>query len=102
MRLKFKQQEFQNDAVKSVIDLFKGQPRRDSSIFLCSEQGQLALNEFGYGNQLLISDETILANLQEVQQNNKLVASETLEQKQFSIEMETGTGKTYVYSKTIF
>ncbi|WP_375664110.1 MULTISPECIES: DEAD/DEAH box helicase family protein [unclassified Bartonella] len=102
MKLKFKQQEFQNDAVKSVIDLFKGQPRRNSSIFLHSEQGQLALNEFGYGNQLLISDESILANLQEVQQNNKLLASKTLEQKQFSIEMETGTGKTYVYSKTIF
>ncbi|MET3560333.1 restriction endonuclease [Bartonella japonica] len=32
MKLKFRQQEFQNDAVKSVIDLFKGQPRRDSSI----------------------------------------------------------------------
>ncbi|WP_375651597.1 DEAD/DEAH box helicase family protein [Bartonella sp. LB28NMGDW] len=102
MKLKFKQQEFQNDAVKSVIDLFKGQPRRNSSIFLHLEQGQLALNEFGCGNQLLISDESILANLQEVQQNNKLLASETLEQKQFSIEMETGTGKTYVYSKTIF
>ncbi|WP_375641911.1 MULTISPECIES: DEAD/DEAH box helicase family protein [unclassified Bartonella] len=102
MKLKFKQQEFQNDAVKSVIDLFKGQPRRDSSFSLHSEQGQLALNEFGYGNQLLISDESILANLREVQQNNKLLVSETLEQKQFSIEMETGTGKTYVYSKTIF
>ncbi|WP_375633519.1 MULTISPECIES: hypothetical protein [unclassified Bartonella] len=75
MRLKFKQQEFQNDAVKSVIDLFKGQPQRNSSFSLHSEQGQLALNEFGYGNQLLISDESILANLREVQQNNKLLAS---------------------------
>ncbi|MET3560332.1 restriction endonuclease [Bartonella japonica] len=37
-----------------------------------------------------------------MQQNNKLLVSKTLEQKQFSIEMETGTGKTYVYSKTIF
>ncbi|WP_273789101.1 DEAD/DEAH box helicase family protein [Bartonella sp. ML70XJBT] len=102
MKLKFKQQEFQNYVVKSVIDLFKGQPQRASSFSLRLEQGQLALNEFGYGNQLLISDESILANLREVQQNNKLLASKTLEQKQFSIEMETGTGKTYVYSKTIF
>ncbi|UNF40787.1 DEAD/DEAH box helicase family protein [Bartonella krasnovii] len=102
MKLKFKKQEFQNDAVKSVTDLFKGQARRASSFSLRSEPGQLALKEFGYGNQLSISDESILANLREVQQNNKLLVSKTLEQKQFSIEMETGTGKTYVYSKTIF
>ncbi|WP_185913394.1 hypothetical protein [Bartonella massiliensis] len=54
MKLKFKQQEFQNDAVKSVTDLFKGQSQQDSSFSLRSEQGQLALNEFGYGNQLFL------------------------------------------------
>ncbi|UNF29386.1 hypothetical protein MNL13_00965 [Bartonella krasnovii] len=54
MKLKFKLQEFQNDAVKSVTDLFKGQPQRASSFSLRSEQGQLTLKEFGYGNLIIV------------------------------------------------
>lgn len=102
MKLQFKNQEFQNEAVKSVIGLFKGRQQRAMSFALPTAQGQLAFGEFGYGNQLLLSDDALLENLKQVQYGNKLLASKSIEKKHFSIEMETGTGKTYVYTKTIF
>src|SRR5699024_11025669 len=55
------------------------------------------------GNNLLLTEETILENLKVVQNRNGLQGSETLKDgPQFDIEMETGTGKTYVYLRTIF
>ena len=66
--------------------------------------GQLALsgNGLGVGNRLALSDEEILDNLRAVQLRNGLAPSETLASGDFSVEMETGTGKTYVYLRTIF
>jgi len=58
--------------------------------------------EGGVGNQLELSEEQILKNVQEIQKKNELPVSKKLDGMNFSIEMETGTGKTYVYLRTIY
>lgn len=103
MKLKFKNQEFQTNAVNAVCELFLGQEKRQSTFSVVQEiQMNLFQNEFGFGNGLLIDDEAMLENMQKVQIKNNLPLTPDLEEKQFCIEMETGTGKTYVYTKTIF
>jgi type III restriction enzyme len=107
-------QQYQKDAISSIVDLFKGQPQDAASLqinlsaALVGSGNQEALditNEVGaVGNNLLLADEDILRNLQIVQDRNGLeVATELTDQAlDFDIEMETGTGKTYVYLRTIF
>jgi type III restriction enzyme len=60
--------------------------------------GGLFQTELGLGNRLNLGDEEILANVQAVQEANEIEKVAALEGREFSIEMETGTGKTYVYS----
>ena len=102
MKLKFKKQQFQSDAVAAVVDLFKGQASSVSPFTV----GKLDIIDyaqdsvFGYGNTLTLTAEEITRNLHEVQQRNLLPLTEP-EQLRFNIEMETGTGKTFVYTKTI-
>lgn len=110
-------QQYQIDAINAVIDLFDGQPKdadkltitlRGSLATTESVQGELAVDtaqEVGaIGNKLVLDNATILANLQTVQDRNGLEVRGTLaeEMLDFDIEMETGTGKTYVYLRTIF
>ena len=60
-------------------------------------------NELGIGNGILISDEKLNENMHEVQKRNNLALSDVEDGvRSFCIEMETGTGKTYVYTKTVF
>ena len=96
-------QQYQLDAVKSIIDLFEGQPLNQEDFgFSISENGQL-FNKNGVGNKIDISKERILSNLRKVQKKNGLTnISEKLDGMHFSVEMETGTGKTYVYIRTIY
>lgn len=112
-------QPYQLDAIKSVVDLFDGQPK-DAEKLETTLRGQVAAldetenaaldldlaQEVGaVGNRLLLDRETVLANLQRVQDRNGLeVASKLFDASglDFDIEMETGTGKTYVYLRTIF
>ncbi len=103
MKLKFKNQAFQTDAVNSVVDLFTGQDKRQST-FNVDHGTQISLlqNDFGIGNALLLDDTALLANMHEVQKRSNLPLTDDLAEKRFCIEMETGTGKTYVYTKTIF
>jgi type III restriction enzyme len=61
-----------------------------------------AQNDLGIGNRLTLLDEELLANLQAVQLRNGIAPSESLASGDFTVEMETGTGKTYVYLRTIF
>lgn len=103
MKLKFVKQPFQTAAVNSVADLFIGQEKKTATFSIVQgERPTLLENQYGIGNALLIDDETMLANLQTIQKRNTLPMSDGLEGKQFSVEMETGTGKTYVYTQTIF
>lgn len=103
MKLKFKNQKFQDDAVKAVCNLFLGQENRHSIFSVAQEnQENFLYDKFGFGNTLRIDDEAMIKNMQEVQRKNNLPLTYDLNGKQFCIEMETGTGKTYVYTKTIF
>lgn len=114
-------QQYQLEAIDAIADLFQGQPadadvlrtvlwRGEETLF--SDEGAAAaagadvdlVNEIGaVGNNLLLDEETILENLQAVQDRNGLeVASSLVDGLQFDVEMETGTGKTYVYLRTVF
>ena len=96
---------YQEQAVSAVVDLFRGQTPRQSvfTVTMSNEPGQLTTDN-GIGNKLELVDEEILENLQAVQLRNGLPQTKTLKKGayDFDIEMETGTGKTYVYLRTIF
>lgn len=93
---------YQQEAIKSITDLFEGQPLENSAFeFNLKEEGTLNLIN-GVGNNLVLSEEQILANLQSIQANNEIKVSDKLDGMHFSVEMETGTGKTYVYLRTIY
>ncbi|WP_244201015.1 DEAD/DEAH box helicase family protein [Lonsdalea britannica] len=107
-------QQYQLDAINAVVDLFDGQPKEADKIAIAlrgsavSREGELDLcieEEVGaIGNHLVLDEGTILANLQAVQDRNGLeVCGKLVDDKlDFDIEMETGTGKTYVYLRTVF
>jgi type III restriction enzyme len=93
---------YQHEAIKSVTDLFEGQPLEDSIMeFNLKEEDSLNLIN-GVGNNLILSEEQILTNLQTIQARNEVPVSDKLDGMHFSVEMETGTGKTYVYLRTIY
>ncbi len=109
MKFKFDaNQQYQLDAVNAVVDLFKGQPQNRGAFEISfSEQiGDLALKqeELGLGNHLQVPDEELETNLDVVRRRNNIFMEESIRSKgrNFSVEMETGTGKTYVYLRTIF
>ena len=102
-------QQYQLEAISSVIKLFEGQtfntermahkmrnPQSSSSPSLASLSS--------YSNYLNLTDEQFNKNLKTVQNTNQIISQENIESKgrNFSIEMETGTGKTYIYLRTIF
>lgn len=104
--LKFKfdsKLQFQLDAMNSIVDLFEGQPIDESIMKNTFEKKKGEIIDFAYvGNNLVLDSEDILNNLKKIQDNNDLEISKKLEGMNFSVEMETGTGKTYVYLRTIF
>ncbi|MEK6789191.1 MAG: DEAD/DEAH box helicase family protein [Pseudomonadota bacterium] len=106
MKIKFDSSlAYQHDAIAAVVQTFAGQPLADSHFSVTLASTDIVgtqQTELGIGNQLVLDDERLLANVQQVQAANQLVQSDTLLGRHFSIEMETGTGKTYVYLRTIF
>ena len=108
MKLKYKHQRFQADAAKSVTDIFIGQQYCDSADFLIDQgKDKKVFDLIGFGNQKLMLDrESITENLRQVQMNWGLKPVEYLQgdisNPMFTIEMETGTGKTYTYIKTMY
>ncbi len=111
MKIKFNPDlDFQHDAINAITAVFEGQETCQTNftvaaipenrpLFGDSEQGDL-----GIGNRLLLLDEDLLANVNQIQLRNGLAPSEKVDSKSldFTVEMETGTGKTYVYLRTIF
>lgn len=108
MKLNFDpNQEFQIDAINAIVDVFEGQPLSTESLSfsdfqLENSKNSILFNEFGIANNLLISEEQIYSNIQDIQKRNSITPSGKFEGMHFSVEMETGTGKTYVYLRTIY
>lgn len=110
MKLHFEDNlDYQQAAIASVVDLFKGQEisRSEFTVTYRPESGSqaslgLVESDLGVGNRLQLIDEELLENLAEVQLGNGLAQDKLLQSGDFTVEMETGTGKTYVYLRTIF
>ncbi len=105
--------DYQRDAIDAVTGLFKGQESLTShftvqahaalSAGLFEASGdQLGISTQGYGNRLRLAPETVLENLRTVQDRIGLAPEPKLDSFNFTVEMETGTGKTYVYLRTIY
>ena len=100
--------DFQLQAVDAVCDLFRGQEICRTEFTVTRDrldpQQRLAFaqDDLGVGNRLTLLDDEILANLKAIQLRNGLPPSESLDSGDFTVELETGTGKIYVYLRTIF
>jgi type III restriction enzyme len=105
MKLKFDPAlQYQKDAIDAVVDVFAGQPfaLTGAMAFQSLQIGGLFQTELGMGNRLMLPDDEIFKNVHAIQEANDIEKVASLQGREFSIEMETGTGKTYVYLRTIF
>ena len=110
MKLKFKVQPYQTQAVTAVVDCFAGQPMSNGITYRIDpgRKAQTSAFEEGFKNaDLALTELQVLANIKDVQRLQNLPISEKLFASagcriNLDIEMETGTGKTYCYIKTIF
>ena len=94
--------QFQLDAVSSVVRLFDGLPQKVGGIY----ERATRTKKFGEGDPVrnveITTGTRLLENLRDIQLGNNLYAdNEVLPGNNFTVEMETGTGKTYVYLRTI-
>jgi type III restriction enzyme len=96
--------QHQQDAINAVVNVFRGQPFEQTGgmTLQAIQVGGLFETELGMGNRLLLEDAEILKNVRAIQEANEIEKAAALQGREFSIEMETGTGKTYVYLRTIF
>lgn len=98
MKLHFNQLPYQDKAVASVVDLFSG----ESTIAQRYIKKNTGLFSDTVANTLPVDIETIQENLNQIQKINRLSLTDEADELNFCISMETGTGKTYVYTKTIY
>ena len=100
--------DYQLQAIEAVCDLFRGQEacRTEFTVTMKLPDQQLTLGvaetDLGVGNRLTLLDDQLLQNLRDVQLRGGLAPSSVLASGDFTVEMETGTGKTYVYLRSIF
>ena len=109
MKLQFKQQQYQTDAALAVVRCFEGQSkgfRKETVGRKSIDHGlfgtDIKVEEIFSNKKLEIIDSDILKNVQSLQKEHGLKVVERLDGLNFTIEMETGTGKTYVYTKTMY
>ncbi len=107
MKLKFDANlKYQEQAISSIKYLFRGQTPMQSNFTVLAYAGQVGIydTENGVGNKLELDETEILKNLNEIQLNNGILQTKELKNLKydFDVEMETGTGKTYIYLRTIF
>lgn len=122
MKLKFKIQQYQTDAVENVVKVFNGQPNKglaeyvvDKGKTYVKDNGKLTEvknihfeeDSTGYKNgDIVLTKDELLKNIHQVQTENNIRLSNEVVDKlghcQLDVEMETGTGKTYVYIKSMF
>lgn len=101
--------DYQMQAIEAVCDLFRGQEvcRTEFTVTMkLPDDAQMSLgvaqSDLGVGNRLTLLDDELLKNLADIQLRGGLPPSGSLTSGDFTVEMETGTGKTYVYLRTIF
>jgi type III restriction enzyme len=100
--------DYQRDAINAVCDLFRGQEicRTEFTVIrdvsALQTQMTFAESDLGVGNRLTLLDDELLKNLGDIQLRHGLPPSGAITSGDFTVEMETGTGKTYVYLRTIF
>ncbi|KIR03970.1 Type III restriction enzyme, res subunit:DEAD/DEAH box helicase [Lachnospiraceae bacterium TWA4] len=127
MKFNFKIQKYQTEAVEAVVKVFNGQPKYDKLSYrrdvgsykggrtqqmsLVTDDGELKIydpnDDTGYKNrEIELTDEQLLTNIHQLQSQNNIKHASKLNtdlgRVSLDVEMETGTGKTYVYIKTIF
>ncbi|RIO28295.1 DEAD/DEAH box helicase [Staphylococcus saprophyticus] len=123
MELQYKDQQFQIDAVNAVTSVFKGQPKQTSTAYMMdigNEENMMLDITNGFKNYpISLSNNELLQNIKTIQKDNGLLTDDKLikmkiggkdkstkidnsrESLALSVEMETGTGKTYTYIKTM-
>ena len=111
MKLKFIEQQYQTDAVNSIVNIFDGCQVKESLFTIDISKNkkfdkdvlrQLNIDyELGYSNKCTIGEGEMLENVRKIQERNNIKKTKNLDGRNFTVEMETGTGKTYVYTKTI-
>lgn len=126
MKLRFKHQKFQEDATNAICDVFSGQPNETRKFLLdqgekdSNQQTAIDMTRTGWANsEIHLREEDVLKNLRSVQKEHLILPSKSLEtmtskvdwgdgskttvtKPVFTVEMETGTGKTYTYIKTMY
>ena len=114
MKFKFKIQQYQTEAVEQTVNVFAGQPSKTNAQYrrdLGNTNGRIVYESEYEGwrnNDVELTDRQLLENIQKIQlesgipQSKSLVKTDGLGACSLDIEMETGTGKTYVYIKTMF
>ena len=113
MKLKFKKQQYQEDAAQSVVKCFEGQSKGDRKdiidrITTIVNEGTMWEEEknediISFGNKKIeLTYDEIRKNIEKVQEQNNLDYTDNAGTMNYSIEMETGTGKTYTYIKTMY
>ena len=112
MKLKFKHQSYQDDAVRSLVNCFAGQKKGsrrdllarykhtvDTGLFAHEEEVEI----ISFGNQsITLTESERIKNIREVQRLNDINYTDNQPLDEFSIEMETGTGKTFTYIKSMY
>lgn len=123
MKFKFKIQQYQTDAVNAIADVFQGQPYQSQTRYtmdkgIIKQKAQMSIFDSGMGGQsedddvgfanarIELTPQQLLKNIKNIQTLANIRESQTLSHKfgavDLDVEMETGTGKTYVYIKTMF
>lgn len=98
MQIQYEQLDYQKQAIDSIVDLFQGEITHHQDDFSLSDKDNMRV----IANELSLSKDDIFDNLKNIQTQNQLSLSDKLDNLYFSVEMETGTGKTFVYLNTIF
>ena len=106
MKIQYKDQSFQEDAAKAVVDIFEGQPYASNSYIMDAGKVLHGLEFTGWNNNPIIpdlTDQRILYKINEIQRKNQLKPDDHLFGRyNLTIEMETGVGKTFTYIKTMY
>ncbi len=116
LKLQFSHQSYQTEAVNAVVGVFDGQPMASHGFALARQHSSVRhAGDGSVGNHLVLAPEQLLANVQKVQAKNFVDANGKPDVRKqstelmgdngvphFSLEMETGTGKTYVFIKTMY